>query len=167
MENGGVMPVNIITKNKAIQAWLALHQAEISIVKCEEETFANLSITPQQYYILAVIKFNQGNIKLSDIANWLDRSPNSITLIVDRMEKSGLVKRKKDSIDRRTLRLSITSKGDTIYQKAIQPAFKLTDEIMSCLSSDELQTFISLIAKVRDRTYERRNKNLKSVNFDE
>jgi DNA-binding MarR family transcriptional regulator len=105
-----------------------------------------------------------GTVTPTAIANWLDRNPNSITLIIDRMEKGGLVKRVRDLEDRRAVRLIITPKGEEMYAQAGILAYKLSREILSALTEEELSTFLGIMQKIREKTFEFRNIKDKVIN---
>lgn len=76
---------------------------------------------------------------------------NAITLILDRLEKSGLLKKKRDLPDRRNLRVILTSKGKNLLSNAAIRYTEISDEIMCCLSSEEVQIFYDLVHKMRER----------------
>lgn len=76
---------------------------------------------------------------------------NAITLILDRLEKSGLLKKKRDLPDRRNLRVILTSKGKNLLSNAAIRYTEIPDEIMCCLSSEEVQIFYDLVHKMRER----------------
>jgi DNA-binding MarR family transcriptional regulator len=125
-----------------------------SILKYEEERFSSIGLTPQQFGVLLAIKSVYGPATPRDVANWLDRNPASITFIIDRMTKIGLVERIRDIKDRRSLRLEVTPKGMELYEKAIQPAIDLSKEVMGDLSPRELSKLVTLLGKIRSKTNE-------------
>ena len=90
----------------------------------------------------------------SEIAKWLDRNSNTITLIIDRMIKEGLVERGERLKDRRKCSLVMTQKGLEFYNKASRLALELSQELMAALSEEELATLSSLLGKVRERTFQ-------------
>jgi DNA-binding MarR family transcriptional regulator len=51
-------------------------------------------------------------VTVTDVAHWLDRKTNVISMLIDRMVKDGLVTRVQDMSNRRSLRLKITPKGE-------------------------------------------------------
>ena len=83
--------------------WIILDQTYVTVSKCQEAAFAQAGLTLQQYRVLMVIHFAKHPLTQTDIARYLDRNTNSISLIIDRMEKISLVKRVRDSKDRRAL----------------------------------------------------------------
>ncbi len=116
--------------------------------------FAKVGITTQQHAVLIAIKYINDPVTPTDVANWLDRNTNAITLIVDRMEKYGLVKRVRNLRDRRSLRLVMTRKGGKLLKQATVPAWELVQELLSCLSEEELKTFNRIMGKVREKAFQ-------------
>ena len=148
------MPVKFAFNNPILRAWLLIHQTYNSVSKCEDTIFAKAGITTQQHAVLMAIKYINDPVTPSAVANWLDRNTNAITLIIDRMESDGMVKMARDLRDRRSLRLVITQKGENLLKQATVPGWELVQEIVSCLSEEELQTFIRLMEKVRGKAFQ-------------
>lgn len=159
------MPIRIIEKGHPLDdAWILIHLTYDSIIKCEESTFSKTGLPFQQYAVLRAIKYIPNTATTTAVANWLDRNPNSISMIIDRMKRDGLVKRKRDLKDRRASRLIITPKGEDLYKKATKPARELPHKMLSVLSRKELLTLTSLLEKVREETFEIRNIKDKVIN---
>lgn len=146
------MPVKLKFHNPSLNAWMLFRHTFYSIVKCEDELFAGIGLTSQQFAVLMVLKQAPGPVTLTDVANWLDRDTASITSIIDNMSKKGLVERVRDLKDRRAVRLVITPHGEEILSQAREPTVKQLMDIMSCLSVKEIQTFTRLLDKIRDKT---------------
>jgi len=152
------MPIRIVEKGYPVDdAWQILHRAYDSILKCEEDTFSKAGIPPQQYQVLRAIKYFPEEVTATSIANFLDRNHTSISLIINRMEKDGLVERKINLEDRRSTKLVITPKGEKKYKKAIKPAKDLPYRILSVLSEEELLALTGILGKVAEKTYEIRD----------
>jgi DNA-binding MarR family transcriptional regulator len=152
------VPVKYIFENSKMQTWAMLRQTSESIDICEEKQFipfAPLGLTPQQYIILMIIKISRTPLSLTQMADMVDRHANNITIIIDRMEKNGLVKRVRINGDRRSYRLALTPKGEKYYQTGIRENSHLIKEIFDCLSNEELQTLQDLLEKIRVRVNER------------
>jgi DNA-binding MarR family transcriptional regulator len=143
------MPVKFVFDNSQMAAWMLLHQTYNSLLKCEDTVFPKIGLTTQQHSILMAIKYSDAPATPTQIADWVDRNTNSITLIVDRMEKNGLVKRVRDIKDRRSLRIAMTPKGERVLQKSVVVGRELISEIMSQLPDDETQLLLQLLEKVR------------------
>jgi DNA-binding MarR family transcriptional regulator len=148
------MPVKFVFQDPRMQTWMMLHQTASSMAKCEEKRFSPLGLTTQQHAILMAIKLSSTPPSLIQIADWVDRHANSITLIVDRMEKSGLVKRTRNIQDRRSYNLIMTAKGEKYLQSGLAAGLSLIQEILSCLSDAESQKLFDLLDKIRTKAIE-------------
>jgi MarR family transcriptional regulator, organic hydroperoxide resistance regulator len=151
------MPVKLKFNNPSLNAWMLFRLTYYSIVKCEDELFAGIGLTSQQFAVLMAIKQAPEPVTLTDVASWLDRDTASITSIIDNMSKKRLVERVRDLKDRRAVRLVITTRGEEVLRQAREPTVKQLMEIMSCLSVKEIQTLTRLLDKIRDKTFEFRN----------
>ncbi len=67
-------------------------------------------ITPAQFEALQII-VNHKEVTISELSNKLYQAPSTITDLVDRMESKDLVKRVRDSKDRRIVRIEGLEKG--------------------------------------------------------
>ena len=147
------MPIKFELRESRLMVWILCHQCHRLVARCEEVMTYGKEITPEQYSVLMVIKCANDPVRPTDVARWIDRRPHSISLIIERMQKSGLVKRISDLPDRRSVRLVVTKKGEKILDQATVGGWKLICEILSDLSQDEMQTLARLMGKVRDKAF--------------
>jgi DNA-binding MarR family transcriptional regulator len=102
----------------------------------------------EQYAVLMTIKYLQNPVRPTDVARWMGRSPNSVSMIVDRMVKVGLVRRVRDRGDRRVVLLFITNKGENALKPATLGGWEFIQEILSPISDEDKRTFVSLYEMV-------------------
>ena len=148
------MPIKFKFENLDKGVWVLLRQAYNLILKCEDRVFSEYNLTTEQHAVLMAIKHISGPVRITDIARWLDRSVNSISMIIDRMVKAGLVRRVRDRKDRRTVFVTITSKAEKAYVPASVAGWDLIQEILSPLSDEDKLTLIRLLETLRDKTYD-------------
>jgi DNA-binding MarR family transcriptional regulator len=148
------MPIKFKFEDSHKGAWILLRQTYNLILKCEDKVFSEYGLTTEQHAVLMVVKHISGPVRITDIARWLDRSVNSVSMIVDRMVKAGLVKRVRDRKDRRTVFVTITSKAEKAYVPASVAGWELIQEILSPLSDEDRLTLIRLLETIRDKTYD-------------
>ena len=86
-----------------------------------------LGITYPQYLVLLVL-WEQDKQLVNDIAHKLFLETNTVTPLLQRMEKAGLVKRTKGKEDTRQRIVSLTEKGKAMQEQA--------KHIPECLSND-------------------------------
>jgi hypothetical protein len=72
-----------------------------------------------------------------DIAAFIERAPNSMSMLVDRMVKAGLVRRTRDRKDRRAVFVSLTDKGNEAIEPAIPAGWEFVKRLLSSLSYDD------------------------------
>jgi DNA-binding MarR family transcriptional regulator len=147
------MPVKFGLENTYMRTWLLLHQTYNSILKCENKVFNKYGITNEQHSVLMAIKYINKPVTPTEVAKWLDRNTNSISLIVDRMVKAGLLSRKKDLRDHRAVRLVITESGKKVTDRATVAGWVLVQEMLSPLSEKEMRNLAELLEKVRDKAF--------------
>jgi len=148
------MPIKFKFEDSYKGAWILLRQTYNLILKCEDKVFSEYGLTTEQHAVLMAVKHISGPVRITDIARWLDRSVNSVSMIIDRMVKAGLVRRVRDRKDRRTVFVTITSKVEKDFVLASVAGWELIQEILSPLSDEDRLTLIRLLETLRDKTYD-------------
>jgi DNA-binding MarR family transcriptional regulator len=145
------MTANSESENLVLRLWFITHRTRDALRSCEDNVFGKYGLTAEQYAVLAVMKLLDGPVRVTDLARGLERSTNSVSMIVDRMVKAGLVRRIRDKGDRRVVHVIITSKGENAFKPATVAGFEFIQEIMSPLSHEDKRTFVSLHELVKYR----------------
>jgi len=148
------MPVKFRFKNLDKGAWLLLRQVPNLVSRCEDLVFSKYGLTTERHAVLMAMKHIDSPVRPTDVARWLDLSVNSVSMIIDRMVKAGLVKRVRDRKDRRTVFLSSTSKAERAYVVASVAGWELIQEILTPLSDKDKRALIKLLESLRDKTYD-------------
>ena len=148
------MAVKFKLDDPQLSAWLLLHQTYNMVVKIEDTVLARIGISNQKYAALIAMKYIEGPVTPSDIAHWLDRNTNTITTLVDRMEKNGLVKRQRNMHDRRSVRLVMTKKGKETLEAATKIGWQVVQDVLGELSEDELRRLSQMLEMVRCRAFD-------------
>ena len=76
-----------------------------------DQTLREQGLTMEQYLVLVNIRYNNAPMRITDLAHWLERSTNSMSMLVDRMVKAGLLRRIRDKRDRRVVNVFLTGKA--------------------------------------------------------
>jgi DNA-binding MarR family transcriptional regulator len=108
-------------------------------------------ITPEQYQVLRILNgAGSGGLPLSLIAERSPAGDPDITRLVDRLEKHGLVKRERDTIDRRVITARITSEGRRVHSRLEKAVAALHDRQLAILGRQGLGDLKKLLEKVAD-----------------
>ena len=148
------MSVKSLFKQAEHRLWVLCHQTHNLVTKCEEKALTAAGLTPQQFGVMMAIKNIKPPVTPTEVAKWLDRSTNSVSMIVDRMARDGLVRRRRDIRDRRSLRLVITKKGEESFKQAVDPGWELIKHVLSTLTKEEMQILNELLEKMREKAYQ-------------
>ena len=145
------MVTNLERDSLILRSWSLLHRVRDVFMRCEDERFNPYGITSEQYGVLVTVKYMGGSGRPVDIARWMGRAPNSISMLIDRMVKAGLVKRTRDRKDRRAVNVTMTNKAEDALGPATRDGLEFIHNVMSPLLDEELNTLVQLLEIVRHR----------------
>ncbi|MCX6010296.1 MAG: MarR family transcriptional regulator [Chloroflexi bacterium] len=143
------MATNSESENTILRLWLLLHRVHDALALCEDFTFRRYGLTMEQFGVLSTVKGSAGSLRPTDLAQWLERSPNSVSMLVDRMVKAGLVRRIRDRADRRVVNVTLTSKGENALEPAAPAGWELVQKILSPLSDEDKHALAGLLETVK------------------
>jgi len=143
------MVVNSESQNTILRLWLLLHRVRDVLVLCEDSIFREFGLTTEQFSVLAVVKSRGGSLRPTDLALILERSPNSISMLVDRMVKAGLVRRTRDRSDRRIVHVSLTTKGENALKPATPTGWEFIQKILSPIPDKDKHTLANLLETIK------------------
>jgi DNA-binding MarR family transcriptional regulator len=135
-----------------LKSWRRIYQTYDVLKQCQDQMLKEYGLSVEQLSVLSVISYLGGSAKISDISEWLERSANSVSMIVDRMVKAGLVSRKRDRVDRRVVYVSATSKGEAAFKPAYPAMIELVRRILRPLSQADMNTMAGLLGTIKYET---------------
>lgn len=107
-------------------------------------------ISQSQYNILRILRGARPQaVKISEIADRMITRDPDVTRLVDRLIKQGLVRRERDSQDRRVVLVEITAAGLALLARLDGPAGGYTEGAMAGLRPQQLRTLDTLLNEVR------------------
>jgi len=146
------MTVDVKSKNLVLRLWFLMHRDVGLFRRCEDQAYGEKGLTMEQFSVLAAMKYIGHPVGPKNIADWIGRSPNSISMIIDRMVKAGLVRRTRDRIDRRVVNVTPTSKAEDSFKLAIPAGWEFMHKIMLPLSEADKHTLARLLETIRYET---------------
>jgi DNA-binding MarR family transcriptional regulator len=130
--------------NNTFNTWRLLDSARFAIGRLRDMELACSSLTPEQVAILNSLKIRNGKALVTEIANVWMRQRNSITTLVHRMEKLGLVKSNKYP-GQKEIEIEITLKGENILSKIPRESL---EKAFSPLSEKEMLELAVILRKL-------------------
>ncbi len=136
-------------KDREINLYILLDQVDSIVTNAVELELKHLRVSQPQVRILTMLSRENKPVTLEDLANWTLKEFNSVSTLINRMEKKGLVKKKKKDGDLKTY-VILAEKGSNLYHhKVTERSIHL---IFDRLSKEEMKQFEDLLLKVRDIT---------------
>lgn len=133
-------------------AFLILHNVQGLLTKLEEKIYATeAGISYPQFLVLVTVASSEPPVSQTTIARRIQRELNSVSMIVDRMEKLGLVAKTRSQVDRRETHVTLTKTGREKLAKAVEVGGALRERLGSIFSEEELQDSIRLFTKLRNQ----------------
>ncbi|MBQ7876005.1 MAG: MarR family transcriptional regulator [Clostridia bacterium] len=114
------------------------------------QTLSQFGLGKGQPPILKYLSLNDG-CKQSDIAKREHLTAATVTVMLQTMEKNGLIERKNDENDLRIMRVYITQKGREVQLRCDEAIENMEKEIYEDFTEDEIKAFKKLLTKKRDR----------------
>ncbi|HPC74048.1 MAG TPA: MarR family transcriptional regulator [Syntrophales bacterium] len=100
----------------------------------------NVRVTIAQAGILFLLKQKTGQ-SMSEISQYLSVDNSTLTGLIDRLERSGFVRRNSNPDDRRSLNIDITESGLRELEKAKVVIRRINEEVKEGFSEQEIESF--------------------------
>jgi len=115
------------------------------------ELFKQHGLSSTQYNALRILRgAGVEGLTCSEIGDRMINRDPDITRLMGRLERSGLVRRKRQQKDRRVIRTCITATGLALLKGLDRPVVALNRQILGHLGRSRLQMLISLLAVTRE-----------------
>lgn len=107
----------------------------------------NIGLTPEQFLTIDIL-WNQGPMPQYRIADAMQKDKNSVTNLVDALEKKQLVERCRDKNDRRSNLVTLTPKAEAMKDATKQFGISMLDDLLMGIDEKELQSFLATLKKI-------------------
>lgn len=131
----------------SLKLFVVLSRAFQSIRKRVEENIKELGLNPTEFAVLELI-YSKGDQPIQKIGDKVLIASSSITYVVDKLEKKGLLQRKPCPNDRRVTFAVITDKGQTFMEEAFPKHQEAIHEILGGLNEEEKEQMIEHLKKL-------------------
>ena len=130
------------------ELWALLSQASNALGRVADSELSQVGISMMQAAVLVFVKNSKEPVIPAHISRWLFREPHTVSQLLMRMEKQGLVKRTKDLDRKNQVRITLTEKGEKAFQK--QSEMRGIGRILSTLTPEECNKLGASLKKLRD-----------------
>jgi DNA-binding MarR family transcriptional regulator len=129
--------LSILTSYEVLERYLEteLQRQDISLIR---------------FNVMSTLFKNGGEMTPSEIAESVFREKNSITAVINTLEKQGVVRREPSRDDRRSVKVIITDKGWNEANRLNPIAQDLSRQALSCLDKERIEELIEMMREVRE-----------------
>ncbi|MDP3436852.1 MAG: MarR family transcriptional regulator [Bacteroidales bacterium] len=110
------------------------------------------NLTPEQYLVIDTL-WDEGVLSQQQIADIIIKDKNSVTKLIDALEKKGLVQRRTDELDRRLNKIHLTEEAINIKDVITEIAIESTNTIFKNIPREDLEKFVSVLNKMSQNIY--------------
>ena len=132
-----------------INLYILLDQADSIVTNAVELELKHLRITQPQVRILTMLSRQEQPATLEELSNWTLKEFNSVSTLINRMEKKGLIQKTKKDGELKTY-ISLTEKGSEMYHEHVTE--RSIHLIFDALTPEERELFKNLLLKIRNTT---------------
>ena len=126
--------------------WLLLTHARYAVFRAREKELQRYGVSPEQVGLLFVVQALGNKATPAALSRYILRQPHTVSALVDRMARRGLVKKVKD-LDRRNLvRVVMTEKGQKTYELSTKRG--PIHRILSTLNPEERKSFKDYLERI-------------------
>lgn len=132
---------------ESLKVFVVLSKAQRAITDYTNKFIAEAGLNPTEFAVLEML-YHKGETPLQKIGGQILIASGSITYVVDKLEKKGLMVREHCTKDRRVIYARITEAGKEFMDDFFPKHEQKIDEIISVVSPEEKQLLIDLLKKI-------------------
>ncbi len=106
-----------------------------TVKRAREKELAQYGLTTRQAAIITVIQFIGHHATPAEISRWEGRRPNSISIMLETLQRKGLIDKSMDLDKKNLVRVALTAKGLEAYNEIIKG--ESIHEVMSTMSKEQ------------------------------
>ncbi|GGM29647.1 MarR family transcriptional regulator [Deinococcus arenae] len=126
-----------------VKLWRAAHAVEVNA----NRHLSDYNLTISQFGVLEAL-YHLGPLSQRQLADKILRSSGNLTMVIDNLERDSLVRRDRDELDRRIMRVSLTEPGRALIGRVLPRHVTGIREVFSVMTPDELAQLSALTRKL-------------------
>lgn len=137
-------------QNLSLKSFVVLMKAAKSIEERMKKDVAGYGVNLSEFAVLEAL-FHKGQLTVQQICSKVLIASGSMTYVIDKLQKKGMLERKACPKDRRVIHVMLTDEGTDFMVKAFPKLQHLIEEIFGEVSEEERETLISMLKRVGQR----------------
>ena len=133
--------------NQSLKLFIVLSRAYRAVNENVNKLIQTYDLNPTESAVLELL-YHKGDQPLQQIGGTILLASGSITYVIDKLEKKGLLQRNACPKDRRVIYAHITDEGKAFIEDIFPEHAAYIHELMSGLSDEEQKSAIDLMKKL-------------------
>ena len=134
-------------ERRALDVFIKLFRAADSVSGRTDSPIIAAGLTPSQFGVLETL-YHLGPLMVSQLADKHLKSRNNFTVVVDNLEKQGLVRRERSDKDRRAVWVHLTEAGQERIGQVIPDHVRAVVQDMEVLTAEEQEQLGTLLRRL-------------------
>ena len=118
-----------------------------------------INITPEQFLVLDIL-WEKQSLSQQNIADIIQKDKNSVTKIIDSLEKKQLARRVMDQKDRRVNKIELTEKALALEEKVTKVAIDFMNDAIKSIDKQDLDNFVNVMRQIKDNLEGKNNNKI-------
>ena len=128
------------------QVCFALAVASRDVISLYRPLLAPLGLTHPQYLVMVSLWHDNKQTSVTELSKVLGWEPPALSPVLKRLEAAGLVNRRRDDPDQRTVHISLTAQGRALREKALDIPMAIVERLD--MTIEELELLRTMLTKV-------------------
>jgi MarR family transcriptional regulator, 2-MHQ and catechol-resistance regulon repressor len=138
---------NDFAEDPAIQSYVRLIRTAEAMHSEVSRGLVSEGLTASQFSTLKVLA-HRGALAQRDIAKYLLRTGGNVTVVLDNLERRGLIERIRDTQDRRVIHAGLTPEGRSLFERVYPPHLDRIRRAMAALEEEECGHLVGILNKL-------------------
>jgi DNA-binding MarR family transcriptional regulator len=128
---------------------LGLRAAYLTMHRWSNAAFAKFELTADQFVLLTVLAESDG-VMQKELACRASSDANTMSEMLGRLERRGLIVRERHADDGRALRVSLTEAGRVAQRRAMAGTVALREALADLVPADEVETLLGHLRRIAE-----------------
>jgi MarR family transcriptional regulator, 2-MHQ and catechol-resistance regulon repressor len=137
-------------ERRALDVFIKLMRAATSVAERTGRPVAKQGLSPSHFGVLETL-YHLGPLKVGQLADKHLKSHNNFTVVIDNMEKQGLVRRERDQEDRRVVMVHLTPEGRERIERVFPDFVRAVTQDLQVLTPWEQEQLSVLLRRLGKR----------------
>jgi len=134
--------------NSSYNMYVHIHMTQKALLNARYSEVKSFGITIMELALLTIVKGLDGEATPTQIARLIMRRRSTVSGLLNRMERNGLIRRSEYKNNKRLRKVTLTVKGKKVLEQTWE--MDNIDDVIGSISDDEFRRLWSLLEKLQE-----------------